>query len=86
MAKKLPLLILTLTISTLAATVLNQASAAAHGTQFWTIPQLVEMKAAADTEMAELTAPCAGDRECEDAIAFAGSFCYPFPQEEESQA
>ena len=73
MAKKLPLLVpllLTLTISTLAATVPNQASAITHGARFWTIPQLIEMKAKADTELDELTEHCAGDRECKDDIFF----------------
>ena len=70
MAKKFSLLTLTLTISTLAATVPNRTSAITHGERFWTIPQLVEMKTAADAEMAELIAPCAGDRDCEDEIFF----------------
>lgn len=63
MAKKNPLLILTLTISTLAATVPNQASAAVRydGTTWWSVAEMLDFYNQVEQEKADL---CGGDTEC----------------------
>ena len=63
MAKKFPLLILTLTISTLAATVPNQASAAVRydGTTWWSVAEMLDFYNQVEQEKADL---CGGDTEC----------------------
>lgn len=63
MAKKFPLLILTLTISTLAATVPNQAFAAVQydGTTWWSVAEMLDFYNQVEQEKADL---CSDDAEC----------------------
>ena len=63
MAKKLPLLILTLTIGTLAATVPNKASAAVwyDDTTWWSVEEMLDFYQQVEQEKADL---CGSDKAC----------------------